>query len=168
MGNSVVHLSHSANIFAFRLFCRWMLWLLMIDAKKALQLTESACDINAVEEGIPLVTFPLPPQRQNGTVYRENLWFSTKKTRALAIFWCFFCQRPSNSGETNKDITYHHQGFAKYFLVVIQLNNRLTRTKISCTTIWKLPNLRIWLNPAYHASYIMMFPPPSPPRACRD
>ena len=45
----------------------------MIDAKKALQLTESACDINAVEEGIPLVTFPLPPQRQNGTVYRENL-----------------------------------------------------------------------------------------------
>ena len=57
----------SECIIAFRLFVDIM----KIDAKNDMQLTDkSRCDINAVEEGIPLVTFPLPPQ--NGTVFREN------------------------------------------------------------------------------------------------
>ena len=61
------------------------------------QLTDSqsdVCDINAVEEGIPLVTFPLPPQ--TGTVFRERTrWHleNNKKSCRYCTFWCFFYKK---------------------------------------------------------------------------
>ena len=54
---------------------------------------------------------------------------------------------------TQKNFNWCQSGIGQmlnfvHFLVVVQLIYRPRRTNISCTTIWKIPTLRIWLSPA--------------------